>query len=252
MPVSAFPEGVPLAVAKIVIRCLAVDPAERFADAGEVASVLEHYARPIDAATLLSKVDAAPVLPPANRPSQDARPSPASFTFARHKMLSTGGRTAFERHELVPRGSGEAPAAPMAHVPTLTPTSPASDRHGRALLLATLGGTAALLVVLVGLVAFSLGASRTAAPVATAQAVSGHGLVTPPPAPTLITEPMPKVQALTPTSQPSAVLTPPTLLTPDPPATPPHATAPKASPGRAPARAGTNSSSGSLYTDTKW
>lgn len=255
VPVDAFPEGVPLAVAKIVIRCLSVDPGERFADAGEVASVLEHYAHPIEAATLLSTVEGTPIARPASRPSRQPRPGPVSYTFAREKMHSTGGRTAFERHHLVPRGTDEAapmPSAPHAANPPVVAS--ASDRHGRALLLATLGGTAALLVVLIGLVAFSLGSNRRAEEAASmARTTVGHGLVSPAPSAVVTTEATAKPQA----PQPPVLSTAPPFQPPEPPITAQRATAPKTPPARttptgAPARAGTNSSSGSLYTDTKW
>ncbi len=132
VPLEAFGPGVPYEVAAIVMRCLTIDPAERWPSASKLAEALEPFAAPFAAENLLR----ATTRPPG--------PPGPDLTFARQKVRTTNGGTAFERHELVPRAGRRLTGASSHSVSLAAAPSTAKDPT----LIATVIAVGAVLVVL--------------------------------------------------------------------------------------------------------
>jgi serine/threonine protein kinase len=138
VPLEAFGGDVPFEIAQIVIRCLEVDPAERWQTAAELGEALGCFARPVRASDLLGES-------PSNAATASTRTAPSQntpLTFARRKVRNTLGGTAFERHELVRRST--TPFGARLSPPRDRATPVKAPLDGQALLAGVLGVTAAL------------------------------------------------------------------------------------------------------------
>ncbi len=250
VPLEAFGDGVPREIAEIAVRCLAIEPSLRFQDATELADALAPHATDLAAAALLVPGQTNAPRPARRTPRPRPTPmnAPDAMTFARRKVYTTNGGTAFERHELVPRSSTPESAVPSSLFPSAATVPPrAQSVSDRTLFLGIVGGVGGV-VLLLGLllVIVALRGNGSEEPKAAVATTPRTNTTAPPPPPsTLVVAPKTAAPPASTAIAPSAT----TTWTPKlPKATKTAATASNAAPN-APKPAST--SSPSLYTD-KW
>lgn len=174
VPLEAFGPNVPREIAEIVMRCLEIDPTARWQNAGELSEALERYARPTAARPLLAAPDSnapAPPLPASSSDSGNGAPRPRAddanraLTFARQKVRTTHGGTAFERHELVRRGATPV-AVRSSAPPPATPQVSVQSTTDQTLVAVVLGVGAIIAMLVLLLFIVARGPAQVPAPAA--------------------------------------------------------------------------------------